>query len=93
MVFISFIIIIIIAIFILLQSILFCFHRIFFSVTGAHVLCCLNLFVYPFVGPGAHGQVVCTAGYGGGSISGKGWVAGQPQGCFGHLSSTCNECC
>ena len=65
----------------------------FFSVTGAHVWRCLDVFVYPFVGPGAHGQAVCTAGYGGGSISGRGWVTGQPQGCFGHLTLTCNECC
>jgi len=25
--------------------------------------------------------------------SGRGWVAGLPKGCFGHLSSTCNEHC
>jgi len=40
-----------------------------FSVTGAHVWCCLNLFVYPFVGPGARGRVVGTAGYAGGCIN------------------------
>ena len=25
--------------------------------------------------------------------SGRGWVAGQLHGCFGHLTSTCDECC
>ena len=52
----------------------------------------IYLFI-PLLGPGAHGQVVCTAGYRGASISGRGWVADQLQGCFGHLTSTCNECC
>ena len=36
----------------------------------------LILFCFiPLLGPGAHGQVVCTAGYRGASISGRGWVA------------------
>ena len=68
-----------------------------FSVTGAHVFrVILILFVYPFVGRGgggARGWVVDTAGHERVAPSGRGWVAGQPQGCFGHLTSTCNECC
>ena len=65
-----------------------------FSVTGAHVCVVLFYFVYLFVGVGAHGWVVDTAGQGGGSIL-------QGLGCwptvglfyFGHLTSTCKECC
>ena len=36
-----------------------------------------------------------TAGHGGSfhPASCRGWVAGQPKGCFGNLTSTCNECC
>ena len=39
-----------------------------FGVTGAHVCVVLFYFVYPFIGAGACGQVVDTAGYEGGSI-------------------------
>ena len=39
-----------------------------FSVTGAHVCVVLFYFVYAFVGVGAHGGVVDTAGHEGGSI-------------------------
>ena len=55
------IIIIIIAIIILFYSILIGFHRMSFSVTGAHV--CVFYFVYPFVEAGARGWVVDTAGH------------------------------
>ena len=41
-----------------------------FFVTGAHAGVVLFYFLCPFVGLGAHGWVVDTAGH-------RGWVAGQ----------------
>ena len=64
-----------------------------FSVTGAHVRVVSFFSVYPFVGAGAHGWVVDTAGHEGGSIQqGLGWV-GLLANHRVVLTSTCNECC
>ena len=63
-----------------------------FSVTGAHVCVVLFYFVYLFVGVGARGWFVDTAGLGGGSIlQGLGcWPTG---GLFWAPDLHLNKCC
>ena len=55
----------------------------------------LSYFVlfFPCIGAGARGWVVDTAGHGGGSILQGVGCSPSVELSFGHLTSTCDECC
>lgn len=60
----------------------------YFKVTGA--LVCVILFYYLFIGVGAYGWVIDTAGHRSASAL-QGLSCWLTVGLFGHLTSTCDE--